>query len=45
MNTAPEAAELLAQSPNLTAYLRMHMDRPAVKATMPAQRPGAARAA
>ena len=45
MNTAPEAAELLAQSPNLAAYLRRHMDRASIKATVPPQRPGTARAA
>jgi len=45
MNTAPEAAELLAQSPNLTAYLHRHMDRASIKATVPPQRPGTARAA
>lgn len=46
MSTAPETAEMLAKSSNLAAYLRLHMDRPSVKSTVPPPlRPRAAHAA
>ena len=45
MSKSPEASDLLADATHLDAYLRRHMDRPSVKATVPPHRPGTARAA
>jgi len=41
MSKAPEAAELLASRAALSAYLRRHLDRPTIKATLPPPLPTA----